>query len=375
MSGVYIHIPFCHHKCTYCNFYFSVNKTSLNSVLNAILKEMAERQNYLTSKKIETIYFGGGTPSVLSVKDWEHVFQQLSHLYEWDEKTEITVECNPEDVSLEYLIHLKKLGVTRISLGVQSFNDKVLEWMGRKHSARQSLKSIELIQESGITNFSVDIIFGIPGYSQNKLKKDIEKALKQFYIPHISAYQLTIEPKTKLNYWTKTKKFIPAVDDKMVEEFLILQEIFMNKKYIHYEVSNYARDGYISKHNSAYWLQKPYIGIGPSAHSYNGKKRRWNVSNNYIYSKKIIDGALYYEEEELTIHQKYNEYLYTRLRTMWGCDMDEIEQAFGKQFKDYFLKGYEKFKDYFEINNNIFTLSPIKGFLLADKISLELFYV
>jgi oxygen-independent coproporphyrinogen-3 oxidase len=373
MSGIYIHIPFCHHKCTYCDFYFSVNVRTLNGVVEGILKEIEERQNYLDTKKIESIYFGGGTPSILSVQHFEKIFNQLKKYFYWDD-AEITVECNPEDVTKEYISDLKSLGVNRISLGVQSLNDKVLQWMGRKHSAEQSLKSLKILDQVGIENFSVDIIFGVPEYDSKELEKDMRKLLSISRIPHISAYQLTVEKKTKLNYLVRTKKINLKTEDEVSEEFLRIQNILLEKNYQHYEVSNYALNGYIAKHNSAYWLQKKYLGVGPSAHSYNGQERRWNVANNYLYLNKIKNGEVYFEKEVLSEKQKFNEYVLTRLRTMYGCNIKEIELMFGENYKKHFLKVYEKLKTYFEVEDEkIFRLKISEGYLLADKISGEFF--
>jgi oxygen-independent coproporphyrinogen-3 oxidase len=373
MSGIYIHIPFCHHKCTYCDFYFSVNARTLNGVVESILKEIEERQNYLDTKKIESIYFGGGTPSILSVQHFEKIFNQLKKYFYWDD-AEITVECNPEDVTKEYISDLKSLGVNRISLGVQSLNDKVLQWMGRKHSAEQSLRSLKILDQVGIENFSVDIIFGVPEYDSKELEKDLRKLLSISRIPHISSYQLTVEKKTKLNYLVRTKKINLKTEDEVSEEFLRIQSILLEKNYQHYEVSNYALNGYIAKHNSAYWLQKKYLGVGPSAHSYNGKERRWNLANNYLYLNKIKNGEAYFEKEVLSEKQKFNEYVLTRLRTMYGCNIDEIELMFGENYKKHFLKVYEKLKTSIEVEGEkIFRLKISEGYLLADKISGEFF--
>ncbi|MCX7727841.1 MAG: radical SAM family heme chaperone HemW [Bacteroidia bacterium] len=377
MSSLYIHIPFCHYKCSYCDFHFSVNKKSKDKVIDAIIKEIIERQDYLQSKELDTIYFGGGTPSVLSIEEWVKIFHHLSNIYTWNKNTEITVECNPEDVNIGYLLVLKNLGVNRISLGVQSLNDKVLAWMGRKHKVAHALKSIKDIQQAGIENFSIDLIFGIPFYDMKNLEKDIYFLLNQFNIPHISAYQLTVEPKTKLNYLVRKKKISFANEDKVRNEFLMLHDTLNNKGYLHYEVSNYAKEGYIAKHNSAYWLQKTYCGIGPSAHSYNGIERRWNVSNNYVYANSISEGKIYYEKEILNANQKFNEYVFTRLRTTFGCNLNEIKVNFGEKYAKHFLDAYSKNKAYFEVDekNQKYYLSPSNGYLMADKISLNFFVV
>lgn len=373
MSGLYIHIPFCHHKCTYCDFHFSVNTRTLKKVIDGIVKEIRDRKDYLNTRKLETIYFGGGTPSILSGKDWAKIFIELSSVYEWNKNAEITVECNPEDINMEYLCMLKDMGVNRISLGVQSLDNEVLKWMGRIHTAEQSMQSIKYIQQSGIENFSVDIIFGIPEYSKEKLKKDLTILFDTFQPKHISAYQLTIEPRTKLNYLVRTKQLKMSDDEKVSEEFLMIQEMLLKKNYLHYEVSNYALPGYMSQHNSSYWLQKKYCGIGPSAHSYNGEERRWNVANNYLYAKKVMNNEVYYESEYLSEKQKFNEYVYTRLRTIYGCNTDEIFQMFGNAYKQHFLDIYQKNAEYFDVDGNskIFKLNPQKGYLLADRIALD----
>lgn len=374
MSGIYLHIPFCHHKCTYCDFHFSVNQKSFNKVFNAILKEIEDRKNFFNSNQIDTIYFGGGTPSILSIAQVEKILNTLSKHFIWKKNSEISFECNPEDISLEYLNGLKSLGINRISLGVQSLNNKVLQWMGRKHTSEQSIQSIQLIKKSGIENFSVDLIFGIPFYPTSQLKKDIEKIITSFEPPHISAYQLTIEPKTKLNYLVRTKQISPASDNKIKKEFLLIHEILIQNNYHHYEISNYSKENFIAQHNSSYWLQKPYLGIGPSAHSYNNHERRWNIANNYLYAQKIFNNETYFETEVLQTHQKFNEYIYTRLRTTFGCNLLEIEKEFGLEYKNLFLKKYELFKDYFNICNETYTLT-LNGFLIADKIASEFFVI
>jgi oxygen-independent coproporphyrinogen-3 oxidase len=342
-------------------------------VIDGIVREIRDREDYLGTNKLETIYFGGGTPSILSCEDWTKIFIELSSVYEWDKNTEITVECNPEDINKGYLSILKEMGVNRISLGVQSLNDGVLKWMGRHHSVEQSIQSIKCIEKSGIENFSVDIIFGIPGYSRECLKRDLKDFFSNFYPPHVSAYQLTIEPRTKLNYLVRTGQLKISNEENVREEFLMIQDMLLERDYLHYEVSNYALSGYISQHNSAYWLQKKYCGIGPSAHSYNGNERRWNVSNNYVYTRKVLNGEVYYETEHLNKKQKFNEYVYTRLRTIYGCNLDEIEQMFGVEYKKYFLRAYSRNKEYFYVNENgkVFRLKPQEGYLLADRITLD----
>lgn len=375
MSGVYIHIPFCHHKCTYCDFYFSVSTKSLDAVISAILKEIEDRRHYLGTQKLDTIYLGGGTPSVLDLSVLEKIFYEMDKYFEWKDDSEITIECNPEDINESYLMGLKSLGINRISLGVQSLNDKILKWMGRNHRAVQSIESIRLLQKSGIKNFSVDIIYGVPDYDLKSLEKDIEYLLQVADIPHISAYQLTVEPKTKLHYLVKNHRLKLKDEEVLANEFLMIQEKLQGRGYDHYEVSNYAQKGFISKHNSAYWLQKPYLGIGPSAHSYNGYERRWNVRNNYLYAQYVHNHKKYYDSEVLTVHQKYNEYVYTRLRTKYGCCMDEIQQYFGAYYVCYFLKVYHSFAEYFKTDNRTYVLDPHKGFLLADKLAVEFFVV
>lgn len=377
MSGVYIHIPFCHHKCTYCDFYFSVSTKSLDAVISAILKEIENRRHYLSTPKLNTIYLGGGTPSILDLSVLERIFYQMAKYFEWDKDTEITIECNPEDINKRYLMGLKKIGINRISLGVQSLNDKVLKWMGRNHGAAQSIESIRLIQKSGIENFSVDLIYGVPDYDLKSLEKDIEYLLQLAPIPHISAYQLTVEPKTQLHYLVKRKCINLKEEEELAEEFLMIQEKLQNRGYDHYEISNYAQKGFISKHNLAYWLQKPYLGIGPSAHSYNGYERQWNVCNNYLYAQYVQNNKKYYDSETLTVHQRYNEYVYTRLRTKYGCHLDEIQQYFGEYYVRYFLKVYDSVAEYFKVYKDLrtYVLDPHKGFLLADKLASEFFVI
>ncbi len=347
----------------------------MRDVMEAILVEIRERKDYLGNKPIETLYFGGGTPSLLPVGDLEKILDEIVRHYILKKDAEVSIECNPDDVNEAYMKSLKHLGFNRISLGVQVLSDKILQWLGRKHTVQQSINSIRNIEKSGFDNYSVDIIFGIPDYSMEALEQDIRKILA-FCPPHISVYELTLERKTKLDYLVARRKVIPVSEEWMRDEFLMIQDKLMGKNYLHYEVSNYAQKGCVSKHNSTYWLQKPYLGLGPSAHSYNGTdERRWNVSNNYEYFQNVLKGKRYYQTETLTAKQRFNEYIYTRLRTMYGCDIQEIENWFGKMYTEHFLRVYEKQKDFFNTNGseNVFTLTKKEGYLMADKIALEFF--
>lgn len=376
MSHIYIHVPFCHYRCTYCDFYFSVNQSNINRVLGAMLSEVHERCHYLKSKNIETIYFGGGTPSVLNLNWIEKFLSQIARLYTIQTNAEITMECNPDDVSKGYIEGLKHLGVNRISLGIQSMDDNILRWMGRSHTAQQSVKSVEIIHQSGISNFSVDFIYGVPLYDDEMFRKSFQ-ALLSLQAPHISAYQLTVEPKTKLNYLVRKKNIIPCSDDRIKEEYEYIHDTLSENGYCHYEVSNYAKDGFASVHNSAYWLQKEYLGIGPSAHSYNGVERQWNIANNSLYIKSRQQGLPYFEKEILTKNQLYNEYVYTRLRTKFGCNVHEIKSKFGESYVQSFFQNMEKYSAYFEPKKElgVFKLTPLEGYLMADKIAMEFFIV
>jgi oxygen-independent coproporphyrinogen-3 oxidase len=340
----------------------------------ALAKELQMRKSEFENETIETIYFGGGTPSILTIDEIRFLIGEVYKNYEVSENPEITLEANPDDLSKERIIELSKSPINRLSIGIQSFFEEDLTMMNRAHNSSEARKCLEESIKY-FDNISLDLIYGIPGMSNEKWKQNIETAL-YFGIPHISSYALTVEPKTALNKLIQTGKIDKPKDEVAEEHFQILVEVLENNGFIHYELSNFGKENYFSKNNSAYWLGKKYIGIGPSAHSYDGISRSWNVSNNAIYLKSLAENKLPNEIEILSKTDRYNEYIMTGLRTIWGVSLDRIEKEFGSDYLNYLQKQAQKFinDDLLFIENNI--LKPTKkGKFLTDGIASDLFYL
>ncbi|HEU0126620.1 radical SAM family heme chaperone HemW [Flavobacterium sp.] len=374
MSGIYIHIPFCKQACHYCDFHFSTSMKKKDDMVLALAKEIGMRKNEFSSEVVETIYFGGGTPSVLSNEEINFLISEVYKNYEVVENPEITLEANPDDLSVERILELSKSPINRLSIGIQSFYEEDLKMMNRAHNSAEAKKCLEEATKY-FDNISLDLIYGIPGLSDEMWKQNIQTAL-DFGIPHISSYALTVEPKTALSKLIQTGKVAEPQDEVASNHFMILVEMLQNNGFIHYELSNFGKENYFSKNNSAYWLGKKYIGIGPSAHSYDGEKRGWNIANNSLYIKSIQNDELPIETETLTISDRYNEYIMTGLRTIWGVSLDRIENEFGLEYLDYLQKQSEKFlnDDLLSIENNILKPTP-KGKFLTDGIASDLFYL
>ncbi|MDD2675402.1 MAG: radical SAM family heme chaperone HemW [Flavobacterium sp.] len=374
MSGIYIHIPFCKQACHYCDFHFSTSMKKKEEMVLAIAKEIQMRKSEFENQEVETIYFGGGTPSVLSSEEINFLIAAVYSNYSVIENPEITLEANPDDLSSERIIELSKSKINRLSIGIQSFFEDDLQLMNRAHNSAEAKKCLEEATKY-FDNISLDLIYGIPRMSNEKWKQNIETALS-FGIPHISSYALTVEPKTALNKLIQTGKIAAPKDEVAQEHFAILVETLEANDFIHYELSNFGKENYFSKNNSAYWLGKKYIGIGPSAHSYDGISRSWNVSNNSLYLKSIQENKLPNETEILSITDRYNEYVMTGLRTIWGVSLDRIETEFGIIYLEYLNKQVQKFldDDLVFIENNILKPTP-KGKFLTDGIASDLFYL
>jgi oxygen-independent coproporphyrinogen-3 oxidase len=372
MSGIYIHIPFCKQACHYCDFHFSTSLKKKDEMILALAKEIALRKNESDGESIETIYFGGGTPSILSTEDLRLLIDEVYKNYNVVENPEITVEANPDDLTEDRIIELSNNQVNRLSIGIQSFFEDDLKMMNRAHNSNEASKCLEIATKY-FDNISLDLIYGIPGMSSEKWKQNIEKALS-YNIPHISSYALTVEPKTALETFIK-KGIIKAPNDEVAQEhFHILVETLQEKGFIHYELSNFGKENYFSKNNSSYWLGKKYIGIGPSAHSYNGISRSWNIANNTLYIKSIQDNKFPLTSEKLTKEDSYNEYIMTGLRTIWGVSLERIESEFGQEFLNYLTKQSQRFVNdgLLEIENNILKTTK-KGKFLCDGIASDLF--
>lgn len=374
MSGIYIHIPFCKQACHYCDFHFSTSMKKKDEMVLAIAKELRLRKNESQNEIIETIYFGGGTPSVLTTEEINFLITEVYTNYAVAENPEITLEANPDDLSSERIIELSKSKISRLSIGIQSFFEEDLQLMNRAHNSAEAKKCLEEATKY-FDNISLDLIYGIPGMSNEKWKQNIETALS-FGIPHISSYALTVEPKTALNKLIQTGKIAKPNDEVAQEHFAILVEMLEVNDFIHYELSNFGKESYFSKNNSAYWLGKKYIGIGPSAHSYDGISRSWNVSNNSIYLKSIQENKLPNEIEILSITDRYNEYVMTGLRTIWGVSLERIETEFGSEYLDYLNKQLQKFlaDDLVFIEKGVFKPTK-KGKFLTDGIASDLFFL
>jgi oxygen-independent coproporphyrinogen-3 oxidase len=374
MSGIYIHIPFCKQACHYCDFHFSTSMKKKEEMVLAIAKEIQMRKSEFENQEVETIYFGGGTPSVLTSEEINFLIAAVYNNYSVIENPEITLEANPDDLSSERIIELSKSKINRLSIGIQSFFEDDLQLMNRAHNSAEAKKCLEEATKY-FDNISLDLIYGIPGMSNEKWKQNIGTALS-FGIPHISSYALTVEPKTALNKLIQTGKIAAPKDEVAQEHFAILVETLETNDFIHYELSNFGKENYFSKNNSAYWLGKKYIGIGPSAHSYDGISRSWNVANNSLYLKSIQEDKLPNEIEILSITDRYNEYVMTGLRTIWGVSLDRIKTEFGIIYLEYLNKQSQKFlnDDLVFIENNILKPTP-KGKFLTDGIASDLFYL
>ena len=372
MSGIYIHIPFCKQACHYCDFHFSTSLKKKEEMVSALAKEIALRKNESVDEVVETIYFGGGTPSILDVADIRLLIDAVYENYKVAKNPEITVEANPDDLSEERLIELSNNRINRLSIGIQSFFEEDLKMMNRAHNSAEAKKSLEIATKY-FDNISIDLIYGVPGMSNEKWLQNVETALS-FNVPHISSYALTVEPKTALHTFIQ-KGIIPMPDDEVAQEhFHLLVDKLEENGFIHYELSNFGKENYFSKNNSSYWLGKKYIGIGPSAHSYNGISRSWNVSNNTHYLKFIAENQLPSETETLTQTDRYNEYVMTGLRTIWGISLDRIANEFGQSYLDYLNQQAEKYiSDHLLFaDENILRITK-SGKFLSDGIASDLF--
>jgi oxygen-independent coproporphyrinogen III oxidase len=372
MSGIYIHIPFCKQACHYCDFHFSTSLKKKDEMVLALAKEIGLRKEEFKNEVVETIYFGGGTPSILAMEDLQLLIEEIYANYKVIENPEITVETNPDDLTEERIIELANNRINRLSIGIQSFFEDDLKLMNRAHNAKEAKRCLEDASKH-FDNISLDLIYGIPGMSNEKWIQNIETALS-FGIPHISSYALTVEPKTAL-YSFIQKGIIQAPDDEVAQQhFEILVEKLEEAGFIHYELSNFGKENYFSKNNSSYWLGKKYIGIGPSAHSYDGEKRGWNISNNTLYIKSIQEGKLPIETETLSKTDRYNEYIMTGLRTIWGISLERIQSEFGQKYLDYLNQQAAKYiEDHLLFVDENILRTTRKGKFLSDGIASDLF--
>ena len=373
MSGIYLHIPFCKQACHYCNFHFSTSKKNKDVVIESMIKEL-EAKSKDNFDIIETIYFGGGTPSILSISEINKFIKIIYKNFKISENIEITLEANPEDLSLDKVKELSLSSVNRLSIGIQSFNDTELKMMNRSHNSNQSKNCIENALRY-FDNLSIDLIYGMPNSNLKSWAKNLQM-LESWEINHISAYALTVESNTALKKFIEKEIIVPLDEQEVYDQYNFMFEKLSLSNYINYELSSFAKEGYFSKNNSSYWLGKKYIGIGPSAHSFDGKIRSWNISNNSQYVKHIANNRLSFQNEHLSKIDQYNEYVMTGLRTIWGVSLDQLEKKFGKKYSNHLLEKSKKFIDLnmLEISDNI-VFSTRKGKFLSDGIASELFII
>ncbi len=373
MAGIYLHIPFCKQACHYCNFHFSTSLKHKTDLLAAIHKEIALQHDYLSNVPVSTVYLGGGTPSLLDASELNALFDQISHYHSISSDAEITLEANPDDLTLDYLKALRKTPINRLSIGIQSFSEEDLRFMNRAHSAKEAAVCIQNAQAVGFENLTVDLIYGSPTTSHKQWATNLQKVL-DFQVPHLSCYCLTVEPQTALAHFVKAGKAKAVDDTHAAQQFEYLQKTTEGAGFIHYEISNFAQPNCYAQHNSNYWKGVPYLGLGPSAHSFNAKSRQWNVAHNAQYIKALQTNELAFEEEILSPAQGYNEYVLTGLRTIWGCDLAHI-RSIDTRFEAHFLKQSQSFltTDKMQVQNDNYSLTKT-GKLFADNIAMELFW-
>lgn len=372
MAGIYLHIPFCKQACTYCNFHFTTSLRYKDEMVQAIVLELRQERNYLDAQTVNTIYFGGGTPSLLEISDLRLLIAELQSHYTVASDAEITLEANPDDISIEKLNAWKSIGINRLSIGVQSFVEEELRWMNRAHSSELAMSSLQLAVAS-FENITLDLIYGSPLLTDEQWKRNVDTALS-FGIPHLSCYALTVEEKTPLDKLIRNNQRLDVDEDKQSHQFLLLMQWLREAGYEHYEVSNFARPGYRSRHNSSYWKGEPYLGLGPSAHSYNGVQRRWNVANNAVYIRSTQEGLVQREEETLSLQNRINENIMISLRTMEGLNLHQFENRFGAQEKNRIEQQLSKFEKagWIKKADAAYRLSD-EGMLRADGIAAALF--
>jgi putative oxygen-independent coproporphyrinogen III oxidase len=373
MPGLYLHIPFCKQACHYCNFHFSTSLRGKSAMLNAILCELELQRDYLGGAALESVYFGGGTPSLLEIKELVHIFEKITSLHDVVGGAEITLEANPDDLSAEKLRDLRDhTPINRLSIGIQSFSDDDLRWMNRAHNARHARQCLDDALATGFHDLTLDLIYGAPTTSDAQWRSNLDTAFG-YGVPHLSCYCLTVEDGTALGTWVRRGQQPPVDEARAARQFEHLMAATAERGYEHYEISNFALPGRYARHNSNYWSGAPYLGVGPSAHSFDGQSRQWNVSDNALYVKRLEIGEVPFERETLTPEQRYNEYVMTTMRTMWGADLGKI-RAMGGAFAQHFERAAQPFlaNGTMEQNAENYRLRPA-GKLLADRIALELF--
>lgn len=375
MAGIYVHVPFCRRKCYYCDFYKTVNLSLTSKYISALKSEVIQRKNYLDNECVETIYFGGGTPSVLNESELAEILGFMHKHFNVSPLVEITFEANPDDLSIEYLNEIYRAGVRRLSIGIQSFQNEVLKKMNRRHDANQAVEAVENAAKTGFNDISVDLIYGLPGLTREQWKADLTRVF-QLPVKHLSAYHLTYHEGTPFYTWLKKGTLKQLKEEESILQFQMLIQMAKENGFEQYEISNFARDRKYSKHNSSYWKGIKYLGLGPSAHSFNGVSRSWNVSHIESYIKAIEAGLPYSENEILTENNKYNEYVLTRLRTIWGVSAGDLENSFGAAKATWFQQNIGKYitSGLVKQQSGIYTLTE-NGMFVSDEIMANLMFI
>ena len=376
MASLYIHIPFCESRCAYCAFYSSTYRGNKADYLSALCRELELRRNYLSGAPIRTLYFGGGTPSLLSVEEFSLLMESLRRYYDLSSLEEFTVEVNPDDVTHDFVAGIAALGVNRISMGVQSFHDEDLRLMGRRHSVAQVYSAVEAIRGAGIENVSIDLIYGLPGQTKEAWRENLSKAVA-LDVQHLSAYSLTYEEGSKLSRLAKRGEVHPVGEEDCADMFALLRAELAQAGFYQYEISNFAKPGMESKHNSSYWDGTPYLGVGASAHSYDGTSRQWNIANTRLYIAKLQQGADdYYEVEQLDLETRYNDFVLTSLRTRKGMDLALLEEGYTRRLYDYCLKNASKYiSEGLLIREDGFLRLSESGLFVSDGVMSDLMWV
>ena len=375
MAGIYIHIPFCKKRCIYCDFYSTTDSRKIPQYIEAIKKEAALRKDYAGGETVETVYLGGGTPSQLAGQQVKDIIGHIYNIYSVSENAETTIEMNPDDISLPLLQSLKEAGVNRLSMGIQTFNEQNLKFLNRRHTAAEAIDKVKMCKDCGFDNISIDLIYGMPVESHDDWIADIEKAIS-LGTQHISAYHLIYEEGTRMTQLLEQGIITETDEEESLSQFKTMIDMLKSAGFVHYEISNFCKPGFESKHNSSYWKGKKYTGIGPSAHSFDGNNRQWNIANLDEYIYKVNNGQQFWEEEILSTAEKYNDLILTSLRTMWGLDMNMLERSFGKIYLDYCMKNAMPHieRGTLSLQDGIMKLTE-NGIFVSDDIMSDLMYV
>ncbi|NGF57278.1 radical SAM family heme chaperone HemW [Parapusillimonas sp. SGNA-6] len=370
---IYFHIPFCKQACHYCDFHFSTSLKYMDNLLVAMRREVGLRQDYLQDRTVHSIYFGGGTPSILPVDEIQKLIDSVAAHFEISAEAEITLEANPDDLDIDKVKALRSTPINRLSIGIQSFYEEDLKWMNRAHNAQEADASIKRVQDAGFENITCDLIYGYPLLTDEKWNSNIQR-LVDLQVPHISSYSMTVEKKTALAHFIRQGKSAPIDEEQSAEQMLVLMDTLTQYGYEHYEISNFAKKGMYAQHNTNYWKGKHYLGIGPSAHSYNGRSRSWNIAHNMRYIAAVQEGQPAYETEDLGLHDRINEYIMTSLRTMWGIDMIYFEQEFGQDVSHNLMAEVHPFLSKGQmLHKDASLVLTDQGKVIADHIISQLF--